>query len=151
MSKLLDVTVETKYPYRYSCGEIGSYFFRRLRDEKRIFGRKCPKCGKVYIPPRPVCGPCWSPTREWVEVGPAGTLEAFTVVYFTFLDPMTGKSRPVPYGYGLVKLDGCDSRLQHFLSESDPKKLKVGLRMVPEFEEERKGRLSDIKWFRPLG
>jgi len=150
-SKLLDVTVETKYPYRYSCGEIGSYFFKRLRDEKRIFGRKCPKCGKVYIPPRPVCGPCWSPTSEWVEVGPAGTLEAFTVVYFTFIDPMTGKARPVPYGYGLVKLDGCDSRLQHFLSESDPKKLKVGLRLVPEFEEERKGRLSDIKWFRPLG
>jgi len=27
----------------------------------------------------------------------------------------------------------------------------VGMRVTPEFEEERLGRLSDIKWFKPAG
>ena len=146
--KLLDVTVQTRYPYRYSCGTIASEFFRALRDDRRILGRKCPTCGRVYIPPRPVCGPCWSATTEWVEIGPRGVLECFTVVTFTFLDPMTGKTRPVPYGYGMIRLDGSQARFQHFLEENDPRKLKVGLRVEAVFNEERRGTLSDIKHFR---
>jgi hypothetical protein len=148
--ELLDVTVDAKYPYHYSMGTIPSHFFRMIRDEKKIMGKKCPKCGTVYVPPRPVCGPCFEETGEWVEVGPRGTLVAFTVVYFTFLDPMTGKRRPVPYGYGIVKLDGTDRRLQHFLSESDPKKLKVGMRVEAVFAEERLGNLGDIVHFQPV-
>ena len=148
--ELLNVTVETRYPYKYSCGTIGSEFFRALRDDKKILGRKCSKCGKVLIPPRPVCGLCWAPTTEWVPVGPQGTLEGFTVVYFTFMDPMTGKKRPVPYGYGLVKLDGADSRMQHFLEEGDPKKLKIGLRVEAVFSDERKGSMSDIVNFKTI-
>jgi len=148
--KLLEVGFQANYPYNYSAGRLLSFFFRELRDEKKIYGRKCSKCGKVYIPPRPVCGPCFAKTNEWVEVGPQGTLECFTVVYFTFLDPMTGKKRPVPYGYGLVKLDRADTRIQHFLSENDPKKLRVGMRVEAVFNEEREGKLSDIKFFRPV-
>ena len=148
--EFLDVGSPANYPYHYSCGRIGSFFFKALMDEKKIYGRKCAKCGHVYIPPRPVCGPCYAPTTEWVEIGPQGTLECFTVVYFSFLDPMTGKKRPVPYGYGLIKLDGASSRMQHFLSENDPKKLKHGMRMEAVFEGKREGRLSDIKWFKPV-
>ena len=148
--ELIDVPIQSNFPYRYSMGTIPSFFFRMIRDEKRIFGRKCPKCNTVYVPPRPVCGPCFEATSEWVEVGPLGTLAGFTVVYFTFLDPMTGTRRPIPYGYGLVRLDGTDRRLQHFLSESDPKKLRLGMRMEPVFAEERLGRLSDIIHFKPV-
>ncbi|MFO8057343.1 MAG: Zn-ribbon domain-containing OB-fold protein [bacterium] len=148
--ELLDVKIDSRFPYSYSMGTIPSFFFRMLRDEKRIFGRRCPSCGKVYIPPRPVCGPCFKPTSEWVEVGPAGTLVAYTVVYFSFLDPMTGKKRPVPYGYGMVKLDKADSRLQHFISESDPAKLRVGMRVTAVFAEERFGNFSDLVHFRPM-
>src|SRR3972149_1492657 len=95
--ELLDIKVDARFPYRYSMGTIPSYFFQMIRDEKRIMGKKCPRCGTVYVPPRPVCGPCYEETGDWVEVGPKGTLVAYTVVYFTFLDPMTGKRRPVPY------------------------------------------------------
>jgi len=146
----LDVSSPARYPYHYSCGRLGSFFFKALRDEQKIYGRKCSKCGHVYIPPRPVCGPCFALTSEWVEIGPQGVLECYTVVYFTFLDPMTGKKRPVPYGYGLIKLDGADSRLQHFLSESDRQKLRPGMRVEAVFQEKREGALTDIKWFRPV-
>jgi hypothetical protein len=147
--KLLDITAQANFPYYYSAGKMMSFFFTALRDDKKIYGRKCSKCGQVYVPPRPACGPCFAPTNEWVEVGPQGTLECFTVVYFTFLDPMTGQKRPVPYGYGLIKLDHASTRIQHFLSLNDPKLLKAGMRMEPVFLEKREGKLSDIKWFRP--
>jgi uncharacterized protein len=148
--ELLDLAAPAKFPYDYSCGKVGSFFFKALRDEKKIYGRKCAKCGKVYIPPRPVCGPCYAPTKEWVEVGPQGTLECFTVVHFSFLDPLTGKKRPVPYGYGLIRLDHADSRIQHFLSVNEEAKLKVGMRMEAVFNDDREGKLSDIKWFKPV-
>lgn len=148
--ELLELSAPANFPYNYSCGKIGSFFFKKLRDDKKIYGRKCPRCKKVYIPPRPVCGPCFAPTDEWVEVGPGGVLECFTVVFFAFLDPMTGKKRPVPYGYGLIRLDHADSRIQHFLSENDPGKLRVGMRMEAVFNQEREGKLSDIKWFQPV-
>jgi uncharacterized protein len=148
--ELLELGSLANFPYDYSCGKIGSFFFKALRDEQKIFGRKCGKCGKVYIPPRPVCGPCFAPTTEWVEVGPQGTLQCFTVVKFSFLDPMTGKKRPIPYGYGLIQLDRADSRMQHFLSVSDTSILNVGMRMEAVFNEHREGKLSDIKWFKPV-
>jgi len=148
--ELLDVKIESRFPYRYSMGTIPSYFFRMIRDEKKIMGKKCPSCGVVYVPPRPVCGPCFTETAEWVEVGPRGTLVAYTVVYFTFLDPMTGARRPVPYGYGIIRLDGTDRRLQHFLWESDPEKLELGMRVEAVFADERKGSLADIIHFRPV-
>ncbi len=148
--ELLDVKIDSRFPYHYSMGTIPSFFFRMLRDERRIFARKCPSCKRVYVPPRPVCGPCFEPTSEWVEVGPHGTLVAYTVVYFSFLDPMTGKKRPVPYGYGMVRLDGADSRLQHFISESDPAKLRVGMRVSAVFAQERSGNFSDLVHFRPV-
>ncbi len=148
--ELINVKHETRFPYSYSMGAIPGFFFRMIRDEKKIMGKKCPKCGTVYVPPRPVCGPCFIETGEWVEVGPRGTLVAYTVVYFSFLDPMTGRRRPVPYGYGIVRLDGTDRRLQHFLSESDPEKLELGMRVEPVFAEERTGSLADITHFRPV-
>jgi len=147
---LLEISSPANFPYNYSCGRVGSFFFKALRDEKKFYGRKCPQCGKVYIPPRPVCGPCFAPTNEWVEVGPQGVLECFTVVSFSFLDPMTGKKRPVPYGYGLIKLDRADSRIQHFLSVNEASQLRVGMRMEAVFNEVREGKLSDIKWFKPV-
>jgi uncharacterized OB-fold protein len=147
---LLEIPVFKVYPYRYSTGRLGTYFFRELRENRRIHGRQCPGCGAVYVPPRPVCGPCWTETDRWVEVGPEGTLEAFTVVYFSFLDPMTGKARPVPYGYGMIRLDGATSRMQHFLQETDLKRLFLGQRVRARFREERVGKLTDIEHFEIL-
>ena len=47
-------------PYRYFAGSIGTKFFRGLKEEKKIMGLKCPDCQKVYIPPRPTCGSCFT-------------------------------------------------------------------------------------------
>ncbi|MBI3551384.1 MAG: OB-fold domain-containing protein [Elusimicrobia bacterium] len=117
---------------------------RRAAD---FMGVRCPSCRKVYVPPRPLCGPCYRTIDEWVEVGPRGTLAAFTILRFAFLDPETGRRKPVPYGYGFIRLDGADTQLQHFLRIDPQTPPRIGMKVKPVFEDERAGTLRDIRHF----
>ncbi len=135
-------------PYCYAAGRTASRFFTELRDHKRFMATRCPSCGKAFLPPRPVCGECYVPLEDWVEVGPRGTLVGYTVVYYPFLDPLTGKERPAPYGYGFILLDSVSTKIQHFIEETDISKLRFGVRVEPVFEEHRKGSFADIRFFR---
>ena len=145
---LLTITSELEQPYSYSLGRYGERLVRELRDHKKIVGSKCPQCGHVYVPPRQVCGRCFKRMDKFVEVSTKGTIDSFTVVYFSFIDPETGDKRPVPYGYGRIKLDGADSEFGHFFQEKDLEKLKAGLRVGAVFEEKRTGNFRDIKHFK---
>lgn len=138
-------------PYAYSVGRPGSRFLVELRDHKKFLGIKCGGCKKVYIPPRSICGPCYRPIGDWVEVGPLGTLEAFTILRFPFVDPSTGEKKPVPYGYGFIKLDGAGTNLQHFIKIEQDIKMKIGMRLKPVFAENRKGNMRDIVHFESAG
>ena len=135
-------------PFHYAVGMHGSKFFKEIKDNKRFVGLKCPKCGKVYIPPRGVCGQCFVEMKEWVEVGPGGTIGSFTILRYAFIDPETGQQKPVPYGYGFIKLDGADTLFQHYINIEDESKIKVGARVEPVFSEVRKGTIRDIEYFR---
>lgn len=137
-------------PFKYAAGRDANRFFCELRDNKKIMATKCGKCGNAYVPPRPVCGECFESLTEWIEVGPKATLVSFTVVAFSFLDPLTGKKRPVPYGYGLIQFDGAATKIQHFLEESDIANLKAGMRVEPVFKETRIGNFGDIIFFRAV-
>jgi uncharacterized OB-fold protein len=138
---------EAEQPFNYSVGRYGSRFLAELRDNKRIIGVKCPKCGMVYIPPREICGPCFARMEEEVEVGPQCTLETYTIIRFPFIDPETGEAKPIPFGYGYFKFDGADTLLQHFFAIDDESKIKVGVRFEPVWRENRKGEIRDIDQF----
>ncbi len=137
-------------PFRYSVGEFGSRFLAELRDNKKFWAVRCPACRKAYVPPRPLCGPCYRRMEEWIEVGPQGTLIAFTILRFPFIDPETGAKKPVPYGYGFIRLDGADTNLQHFISIDPARPPRIGMRVRPVFEEKRSGTLRDITHFEEL-
>jgi len=139
---------EQAQPFNWSVGRYGSKFLAELRDHKKILGIRCPSGKRVFVPPRRVCGRCFVEMSNFVELPPRGTLTAFTVLMFSFVDPDTGKERPVPYGY--VRFDGADNTFPHFLEETDWNKIKIGQRVEAVFEEKRRGHLLDIKNFRPL-
>jgi uncharacterized OB-fold protein len=141
---------EMEQPFKWAAGAYGSKFLTELRDNKKFVGAKCPKCGRVYVPPRRVCGPCYVELTELVPVSDEGELVTYTVVSFGFVDPATGKQRDVPYGYAAIQLDGADTLLLHFIDETDHEKIKVGARVKAVFEEERTGSLLDIKHFELL-
>jgi len=50
----------------------------------------------------------------------------------------------------MVRLDGADTAMYHFLEETDPKKIYVGQRVKAVFREQRTGSLLDIQHFRTL-
>ena len=137
-------------PFNYAIGMHGTKFFKELKENQRILGIKCPTCGKVYVPPRRVCGPCFAEMTEFVEVGPKGRIGTFTILRYEFIDPATGKQKPVPYGYGYIRFDGADTLFQHFIDIEDESKIKIGARVEAVFAEERNGTIRDIQYFRVI-
>jgi len=136
-----------KMEYRYALGAYATRFFQELKDHGRLIGIQCPECERVYIPPRPVCGICFAETHEWVPVSSEGVLVGATVVRLPFIDPMTGERRPVPYGMGIIRLDGASTAMYHFVDETDDAKLKVGRRVKARIRPTRQGNMRDIECF----
>jgi uncharacterized OB-fold protein len=138
-------------PYRHTAGHAASRFFNELKDNKRIMGVRCPSCRRVLVPPRGFCERCFVPVDEWVEVQDSGTLSTFTIVYAQFTS-----LPPPPYCVGLVKLDGADTALMHYVGgvdlqdlEAAKKALSVGMRLQAVWRDEREGKISDIEYFGP--
>ncbi len=149
--ELLRIPIHMKLHYRFPAGAHYGRFFREMKETGRIMGVKCPECGRVLVPPRPVCGECFTRTEEWVQVGPKGTVVAYTSIYFPFIDGATGKPRPIPYGAGLIQLDGAFSAINHILEEGDPDNLHIGMRVEAVLKKEREGNIGDILYFKTIG
>lgn len=142
----VSVVHELNVTWRYSSGRPLERFLAGLR-ERRIEALRCAGCGRRYLPPRPFCGACRLHLTDWIPVRDEGTLEAWTVVHLPILDARTGEPRPVPYGMGLVRLDGADTTLNHYLAESDPDRLAIGRRVRAVWHDELHGGLDDIRCF----
>ncbi len=134
--------------YDHALGETASYFFTQIRDNAKLFGRRDAKSGRVLVPPRAFSDQTLEPTKEWVEVGPGGQIETFTIVYEAF----RGLPDP-PYAFGYVMLDGADTAIGGIfkgLDLQDPaaaaKRLAIGTRVTTKFAEKRKGEVLDF-WF----
>ncbi len=136
-------------PYEWSIGLYGSRFFHEIMKNRRFIGIKCVGCGKVYVPPRRVCGPCFRELHELVPLSDTGVITAFSVVNYPFIDPNTGSQRPIPYTYGYIQLDGADNIFSHIINEMDLSKIKVGMKVRAVFKDraEMKGNIEDIKYF----
>ncbi|HAR97445.1 MAG TPA: hypothetical protein DCS11_00785 [Syntrophus sp. (in: bacteria)] len=136
-------------PYEWSIGLYGSKFFQEIKQNRRFVGIRCNGCGKVYVPPRRVCGPCFQELTELVALSDTGVITAFSVVNYPFIDPNTGAQRPIPYTYGYIKLDGADNIFSHIINETDLSKIKVGMKVRAIFKDtaEMQGNIQDIKYF----
>jgi uncharacterized OB-fold protein len=134
-------------PYTYFAGRIGSRFLLALQEEHRILGVRCAGCATVLVPPRATCDRCQADLADtWVEVGPAGRVENFTVVRYADRHV----PEPVPLVLALIRLDGADTPLVHRLGGMDPEAVRVGLRVTAVFAAEPRDTLLCIDHFRPL-
>jgi len=137
--------------YTRSVGPVIGRFLSELRDGRLVGVRT--REGKVLFPPLeydPANG--HEVTGEFVEVGPIGTVESFSWVP----DPRPDHPLDRPFAWALIRPDGADTSILHALDvgvfergAKVPKRLKAGLRVRPEYREERKGDITDIKAFRP--
>ena len=134
--------------YKHALGETASWFFAQLRDHATLYGRRDPKSGRVLVPPRAFSDETLEPTTDWIEVGPKGKIECFTIVYEAFNnlpDP--------PYAFGYVLLKGADTAIGGYfkgIDLSDGEKaaaqLAVGTKVMTKFAPQRTGDVLDF-WF----
>ncbi|MBC7104669.1 MAG: Zn-ribbon domain-containing OB-fold protein [Firmicutes bacterium] len=146
MSEPVVLSGEIRIPYNWSAGLAGTRFFTELRDNRRIMGTRCPRCGRVMVPPRIFCEECFVDATEWVEVGSRGTLVTFGESYLS----TDGKRLDKPWTLGIVRLEGSDGGLVHLIGEASPEELRIGMPVEAVFAEERRGTILDIKYFRPV-
>ena len=146
--KKADLTIdgEIQIKYKWSLGKAGERFFTELRDNKKIMGTKCRQCGRVLVPPRIFCEECFVEDMEWVEVEPKGTLMTFGDSYFS----TDGKRLKEPWMLGIVRLNGSDGGLIHFIGEARPEDLQIGMPMEIVFKDKREASIMDILYFRPV-
>jgi uncharacterized protein len=133
--------------YTHALGLTTGRFLKGLGD-RRILGRQCPSCERVLVPPRAFCDRCHVDTGDWVDVGPLGTIEMFTVIY----EPFKGLPAP-PYALAYATLDGADTALVGYVKGVDltdvkraVAKIAIGTRVVVRFADEPVGTVLDY-WF----
>lgn len=140
---------ESKIRLRYTwwVGEVGSRFYKALKEKCKIWGIKCSQCEIVYVPPKKNCPKCFSRMNEWIELSNMGRLLTYTVVRYSV--PHIQPQAP-PFALGIIQLDGADTGMTHLLGEIDFDDIEVGMRVQAVFSEVREGNLKDIKYFKPL-
>ncbi len=116
-----------------------------LKDRK-ILGRKCHRCGTVYIPGVTYCRKCFIDIHEVKEVGTKGTVATFTVN----LADVRGNLLDQPQVVCCFRLDGADSWLMGSLVIDDWHKVHVGMPVRLCFQEQTRGVLADIDHWEPL-
>ncbi len=137
-----------EYDFNWHLGAYWSKFLAEMRDNKKFMGIKCPDCNQVFVPPRKVCARCYKGMDEWVECGPEGELQGFTIVRFPYIDPNTGSLMKVPFTAIWITLDGADTRMMHFCNVLDEKDLEVGMRMRAVWEDDpRPTSIHAVKYF----
>ena len=150
--KITDVRRMAHWPghmetdYIYTLGIAGEKFFTEIKENGRILGAKCKRCGNIFVPPRLYCEKCFDKLTEWVNLGTKGTVYTFTVVYID----INGAKLKEPIVYALIKFEG-EGGLIHKLGEIKPYEVEVGLRVEAVFkpQNERTGNINDIKYFKP--
>jgi uncharacterized OB-fold protein len=131
---------------RYTYGIAGERFFLGIKDDAKFYGTKCPRCELVYVPGVLFCERCLSELTEWIDVGTAGELFSYTIIYLDY----DGSKLDAPKAVGFIKIR--DGGLIHLLEETDFDQLLIGMEVEPVFKDkkDRIGSITDIKYFRPV-
>jgi len=103
--------------------------FYRFIAEKKIMAVKCENCGKILIPPRPLCPNCLSTSLKWIQLKGRGKLLTYTVIHVA----PEKFQHLVPYIFGIVELDE-GVRLPGIIQGVKPEDLKIGMTLEIDFK-----------------
>jgi uncharacterized protein len=141
MTRFVESTIT--FPYKRSLGPVIGSFMTAL-TEKRILGIR--NGDQVIAPPMewdPATGAELAP--DFVEVGPAGTVESWTWV------PNASVQHPLdgPFAFAFIRLDGVQHRRGRAVDAGSAAAMHDGMRVAPRWRGKREGRIDDIICFVP--
>ena len=113
MSTLEPFTIEQFYKFLGQC---------------KLMAGKCQKCGKMHLPPRPLCDNCFSTDFEWVNVSGKGKLLTYTVINIA---PAQFQAL-TPYAVGIVQLEN-GVKITGMIQGVTQEQLKIGMELTLDF------------------
>ena len=147
-NRFLMTRYETLLRYSWTSGVAISRFLDGLQKGE-ILGLKCAKCGRTLVPPRAYCEEDFVPIDEWVKVKDTGVVNTFSISYVN----NDASRRKKPIIVAVIEIDGASPGMGilHLLGETEPEKVEVGMKVeaVWKPKAQRKGAITDIKYFRP--
>jgi long-chain acyl-CoA synthetase len=150
-TKLVKRMKETLHiPYRWAYGKSMSRFFTEMKENKKILGKRCPKCKLVSCPPKSYCGECFVETEEeFVELTDYAKIISFTTIHMTY----PGQPKDPPYTTVWAQMEGSDMQIFHLLNVESEQGIFVGQRIKAIWKEDndRVGSVYDIKYFELVG
>lgn len=102
-------------------------FYKFLQQGKLMAG-KCQKCGKIHLPPRPLCDNCYSQQFSWVQVSGKGKLVTYTVINVA---PAQFQAL-APYAVGIVELES-GLKIPGMIQDIKQEQLKIGMELTLDF------------------
>lgn len=117
-------------------------------EQGKFVGNKCPKCGKVFCPPRKTCGDCFVECTEMVDLPETGVLKNFTWTNWKITER---KARAVKKNtlVGLVQLDGASTSMMLPIINCEEGDLKEDMKVKVAWKKRLKGDPGDIAGFEP--
>jgi uncharacterized OB-fold protein len=102
-------------------------FYKFLQQGKLMAG-KCQKCGKIHLPPRPLCDNCYSQQFSWIQVSGKGKLVTYTVINVA---PAQFQAL-APYAVGIVELEN-GLKIPGMIQDIKQEQLKIGMELTLDF------------------
>lgn len=133
--------------YNFTAGAAAARFLTQIRKGV-LTGQRCPRCEKVYIPPRGSCAACGVPTEEELVLADKATVQSFTIVNI----PIPNNPIETPFVVANLIPDGANIALLHLLSECVNEEVHIGQRVqaVWKPEDEWGYGMDNIKYFKPI-
>ena len=79
--------------------------YRKFLAQRKLMACRCPDCGQIFLPPRPICPISQSQNMQWVELSGQGEIVAFTsIAVVPAAKAQLGYGRKNPYVSGFVSL-----------------------------------------------
>jgi uncharacterized OB-fold protein len=100
-------------------------FYKYLAQSKLMAG-KCMHCGKIHLPPRPLCDRCFHQEFTWLEIAGKGKLVTYTIIHVApeQFQAMT------PYAVGIVQLEN-GLKLPGMITSAT--QLRIGMELTIDF------------------
>ena len=115
--------------------------FYRFMNEGKLMGAKCIKCGKIMLPPRPICIQCYSENLEWIKLENKGKLLTYTIIHVA--PPQF--QHLVPYAVGIIELEK-GLKLPGMIKGIDFDKIKIGMELKIEVEPVTREEAEGQEW-----
>jgi uncharacterized OB-fold protein len=101
-------------------------FYKYLAEGKLMAG-KCTQCGKIHLPPRPLCDKCFGQDFTWTEISGKGTLLTFTIIHIASAQFQA----LTPYAVGIVQLEN-GAKIPGMINTTQ-NQLRIGMHLQIDF------------------